>query len=363
MRRAVTLSLALLLALIATPGVHALTLKELTTIRGTGETTLWGWGLVMGLSSTGDSGQYRPMARQLARLLEQGGNVIPDIEELAQANNVAVVMVTCRVPREGARRGETFDVFVQAANNASSLEGGRLFITPLLGPLPGQGAYAFAEGSIVFEGDVRTTGRVRGGASIINDIRMRTLDEGGRLVLHVNPEYAGWSNTKLLANAINEDRQGLTGDGEDVAFAADEKTVIVTLPRAQLSNPANFIGSILDIRLDPSLLSTPARVVVNERTGSIVLSGDVRISPAVISHEDLVVTTVTPAPEPTPEQPLVTEGRSTLVSTEGDDERAMARAADLLDALERLDVPVTDQIAILAQLHRGGMLHAEFVTE
>ncbi|GAB4544221.1 MAG: flagellar basal body P-ring protein FlgI [Phycisphaerales bacterium] len=354
------LALAFLLSL--TISAHALTVKELTTIRGTGQTTLWGWGLVMGLPGTGDSGDYLPMARQIARLLEEGGNVIPDIEELAGAQNIAVVMVTCTIPREGGRKGETYDVFVQAANNASSLEGGRLFITPLLGPLPGQGAYAFAEGAIAFEGDVRTTGRVRAGARLIGDIRMQTIDAGGRLTLHLNPEYAGWPNAKLLANTINQDRQGLLGDGEEVAYALDEKTVVVTLPEAELASPANFLGTILDIRLDPSLLSTPARVVVNERTGSIVLSGDVRISPAVISHEQLTVTTVTPAPEPTPDTPAITQSTSTAMSTE-DDDRGLARASNLLDALERLDVPVADQIAILAQLHRGGLLHAEFVVE
>lgn len=362
MRTRLFISLLALLTLAC--AARALTIKELTTIRGTGETTLWGWGLVMGLQGTGDSGDYQPMARQIARLLEEGGNVIPDIEELADAQNIAVVMVTCTIPREGARKGEMFDVYVQAANNASSLEGGRLFITPMLGPLPGQGAYAFAEGAITFEEEgVRTTGRVRSGARLIGDIRMQTLDRGGRLTLHLNPEYSGWSNAKLLANTINQDRQGLLGDGDEVAFALDEKTVVVTLPDAELANPANFLGTILDIRLDPTLLSTPARVVVNERTGSIVLSGDVRISPAVISHEDLVITTVTPEPEPDPDQPLVTEGSSTIVTTEELDERNLARASSLLDALKRLDVPVSDQIAILAQLHRGGLLHAEFVVE
>ena len=231
-----------------------------------------------------------------------------------------------------------------------------------LGPLPGQGAYAFAEGAITFEGDVRTTGRVRGGARLIGDIRMQTIDQSGRLVLHINPEYAGWSNAKLLANTINQDRQGLLGEGQEVAFAADEKTVVVDLPSAELFNPANFLGTILDIRLDPALLSPPARGVVNERTGSIVLSGDVRISPAVISHEQLTVTTVTPPVEPDYDNPEVTQSTSTMVTTE-DAERELARASSLLEALERLDVPVNDQIAILAQLQRGGLLHAEFVVE
>ncbi len=363
MRHKLLLILPLLALLTITSSVRALTIKELTTIRGTGETTLWGWGLVMGLPGTGDSGDYLPMARQIARLLEEGGNVIPDIEELSSAQNIAVVMVTCNVPREGGRKGEKFDVYVQAANNASSLEGGRLFITPMLGPLPGQGSYAFAEGSIAFESTIRTTGRIRGGARLIGDIRMQTLDQGGRLTLHLNPEYSGWSNAKLLANTINQDRQGLLGEGDEVAYALDEKTVVVTLPDAELSNPANFLGTILDIRLDPSLLSTPARVVVNERTGSIVLSGDVRISPAVISHEQLVVTTVTPEPDPDDDRPVfIEEGTATTVTTE-DDDRSMARASSLLDALKRLDVPVADQIAILAQLHRGGLLHAEFVVE
>ncbi len=363
MRRVWLSVLAGLVVMLAAPIASALTVKDLITLRGTGETNLWGFGLVMGLEGTGDSGDYLPMARQMARVLERGGNVIPDLAELLEAQNVAVVMVTATLPREGARVGETYDVFVQAVNNASSLRGGRLFITPLLGPLPGQGVYGFAEGPITFEEDaIDTTGRVRGGLRMARDITMQTVDQNFRLVLQVRPEYAGWNTTKLLANTINQDRQGLLGSGAEVAQALDEKIVVVTIPEPERRDPANFIGSILDIRMDPSLLSLPARVIVNERVGSIVLQGDVQISPAVVSHGDLVVTTVTPPVEPTPEAPRVEVGTAALIATEVDGRR-MARAGDLLQAMDTLDVPIEDQIAIVTQLHRIGALHAELIVE
>ena len=354
--------LALACSLALAPGARAMAVQDLATLRGTGETTLWGLGFVVGLQGTGDTGDFLPMARQLAQLLERGGNVVPDVRELADAQNIAMVMVTCTVPREGARQGEKLDVEVQAWHNADSLAGGRLFITPMQGPLPGQGVYAFADGPLNLDAGTETAARVRGGARISRDIRMSVIDGAGDLHLQVNPAYAGWTTTKLIANTINQDRQGFRAATSEIASAVDSKTVRVRIPEAELANPANFIGAVLSIRLDPSLLDLPARVVVNERTGSIVVTGDVRISPSVISHRDLVVTTVTPPVEPTAENREVSRTDVTAVGEAGTS-RQTARLEDLLEAMKALDVPVEDRIQILAQMHRAGRLHAEFIVE
>lgn len=347
---------------IAVPSARALGIKEMARLAGEGETTLWGLGFVVGLAGTGDSGETLPLARQLAQLLENGGSPIPDLIELSQTKNIAMVMVTCTVPKEGARLGDTIDVFVQAYHNASSMKGGRLFITPLQGPLPGQGVFAFAEGPLIFEDDSLTAGRVRGGARVSREITMRVISGSGEIALVVNPAYAGWSTTQLIASAINSDREGLEEQGEAIARAMDERTVRVRIPEPELADPANFIASVLEIKLDPSLLSLPARVIVNERKGTIVVTGDVQISPAVITHKALVITTITPLRVATPENPLVEQSRWTGVDTVGG-ERSQTQVKELLDALKRLDVPVEDQIAILAELHRIGRLHAQFIIE
>lgn len=350
------------LALCLAGNAHALSVQDLARLHGQGESDLWGLGFVTGLGGTGDPASTTPAARQLARLLQNGGNPIPDIDELAKGKNIAMVMVTCKAPKEGARRGDKLDVIVSSWHNAKSLQGGQLFLTPLQGPLPGQGVYASATGPLVFEGDSLTSARVRGGATITHDIMMPVIDRDGSITLVIEPAYAGWGTAQLIASAINSERQGLEETAIELARAIDERTVRVLIPEAELPDPANFIANVMAIRLDPSLLSMPAKVIVNERNGTIVVTGDVQISPVVITHRDLVITTINPPIEPTPDAPAITRTRWTTLATEGND-RDQTRVQDLLEALKQLDVPVSDQIAILAKLHKIGRLHGEYVVE
>lgn len=334
----------------------------MSRLEGQGETTLWGLGFVVGLTGTGDPSEVMPLARQLAKVLEHGGNPVPELEDLAKGKNIAMVMVTMTVPKEGARRGDKIDVAVQAWHRAQSLDGGQLFITPLQGPLPGQGVFAFADGPMTFDGESRTSGRVRGGGRISRDITMTTVGRDGSITLIIEPAYAGWATSQLVASVINSERQGLDESAGEIAFALDERSVRVDIPDEERGDPAYFISSIQEIRLDPSLLSLPARVIVNEKRGTIVVTGNVQISPSVISHKDLIVTTVLPAREPTAASPRIDRSRWAPVDTVKN-EREATRVQDLLEALKQLDVPVGDQIAILQKLHKIGRLHCEFVVE
>ncbi len=331
-------------------------------LEGQGETTLWGLGFVVGLAGTGDPSEVMPLARQLAKLLERGGNPTPQLEDLAKGKNIAMVMVSMTVPKEGGRRGDKIDVTVQAWHQAQSLEGGQLFITPMQGPLPGQGVYAFAEGPLAFDGPSMASGKVRGGGRVSRDILMTTIARDGTITLVIEAAYAGWTTSQLVASVINSERQGLDDAAEEIAFALDERSVRVRIPEAELPDPAYFIASIQEIKLDPTLLSLPARVIVNEKRGTIVVTGDVQISPAVISHKDLVVTTIMPAREPTVASPKITRSRWVPVDTTKN-VRETGRLQDLLEALKQLDVPVVDQIAILQKLHRIGRMHCEFIVE
>ena len=352
----------LVCALAGAREARALTVQELATLDGTAPDRLWGLGLVIGLQGTGDSSQTLPMLRQLARLLENGTNVVPSVEELVKTRNVAMVMVTCSLPRDGARRGEVYNLHVQALHDAKSIVGGELFITPLQGPLPGSGVYAFGAGRVEPDGSLNTVGLVRQGATMSYDIRKRVVDGSGMIRLHVRPSFAGWTTTRMIATAINQDRQGFDETAPEVARAVDGKTIEVQIPGPERRDPAGFISSVLSIRLDPSLLNLPARVIVNRRTGSIVVDGRVGISPVVISHANLVVTTVNPPQAPTPEFPEVRRTSATAVGNPAT-ERSTARLEDLLDAMRALDVPIEDQIAILAQMHAIGNLHAELIVE
>ena len=362
-RSSFILSWTLLVALLMHgPSAWALSVQELARLEGQGETTLWGLGFVTGLQGTGDPSEALPLSRSLAQVLSAGGNPVPRLEELFKGKNIAMVMVTARVPKEGMRAGDKLDVSVSAWHKAQSLQGGQLFLTPLQGPLPGQGVFAFADGPVTLESATLTSGRVRSAAKAARDIRMNVIDPRGTVSLIVEPAYAGWTTTQLIASVVNAERQGFDESGSVIATVLDERTVRVSIPEEELPDPANFIASLLETRLDPSLLALPARVVVNEAKGSIVVTGNAEISPAVISHKDLVVTTLIPPREPTPEQPQLSRSRWAKMASIDGGPRA-GKVDDLLGALRSMDVPVSDQIAILSKLHKIGRLHAEFIVE
>lgn len=342
----------------------AVSIQDLVRLEGYGASELWGIGLVTGLPGTGDGGEILPLARPLARLMERGANPIPDLAELADANAVALVMVTVSLPEEGVKKGDRLDAEVQALYGATSLEGGRLFITMLTGPLPGQGVYATASGPIAIDGAVATSGTVRQGARLLESIDKPVVSPSGTITLNILPRYAGWPTSDMIASSINKDAQGFFVEEfeiEPIAVALDERTVVVEIPEPDLGRPSEFISSMLTISFDESLLELPARVVINEEAGSIVLTGNVTISPSVVSHRDLVVTTITPEAPPTPLQPEIEQDTSEVISTADGDDPGLARAEDLLSALRALDVPVADQVVILKQLHRGGRLHGELI--
>lgn len=368
MSRKTTL-LALVCAFVALASAQTaqatLTLRNLTYLKGQGESTIWSFGLVTGLNGTGDT-ELPTIGRQVARLLEEAGAPIPDFNELAGMQNVALVMVQCTIPREGAQKGDQFDVTVQTWHNATSLEGGTLFITPLRGPRTGAGGeryvYAYAQGEIVIENiDLPTAGRIYNGADITHDITMRTISADGRITLVVRPEYAGWTTTRMIADMINDEFLTIDDSRVEIARAINEREVRIDVPEPELVNPSGFLATVEEIAFDSSLLSLPAKVVVNSSSGAIAITGNVEISPAVISHGDLVITTVSPPREPTLDRPMVEQSSAAAIDTVS--EEPNARLEDLVQAMRQLKVTPADQIAILKQLHRLGHLHAEFVVE
>lgn len=356
-------SLCALLALIATPAIaHAAMVKQLTNIEGQGESIVQGLGLVMGLPGTGDSGKDLYLARPLAEVLRNNGNPVPSYDELASTQSVALVMVTCVIPASGARANEKLDITVATVGNASSITGGELYLTPLTGPFPGSPIYAVAQGSIT-TGDpaTPTKGRVRLGARMVQDVRMAPVGNAFNLV--IQSEFAGWSAATQIAAAINDAYfNSPTTIGPPIAIAMDDRTVRVVVPDAERAAPAPFIASVMSTPVNTDLLRLPARVVVNTATGIISVTGDVRLGPVAISHRNLRITTTTPPPLPTPENPLVEDGRWAGLGTELRDTQ-QARLDDLLAALEQLDVPVADQVEILHTLRKSGQLQAEIVID
>ncbi len=364
MRRLTAILALLSLGLIAPPGLaQSLHISEMARIKGQGISVLQGLGLVVGLNGTGDSGKELAVARPIAEVLRRNGNPIPDLSELAKSRSVALVMVTCQVPREGARKDDELDVRVSVIHSASSLDGGVLYISPLTAPIPGSGVWAYAQGQVIVESQENpTTGFLPGGAYIAKDI-VTTPDVKTSFELVLDPPYAGFRAAAEVAGAINDEYLLTTRTiGEKIAKVIDERTILVTVPESERRAPAGFVGDVMGTSISSNRLGLPAQVICNTRTGQIMVSGDVRISPAVITHEDLVITTTIPTPEPTAADPLVEKSRWAAIGP-GARETDMARIQDLQSALNQLAVPANDQIQILQMLHKAGKLHARLIID
>ncbi len=342
-------------------------IQDISVLADRGESELRGIGLVVGLNGTGDAGSELALARPLAELHRNSGNPLASIDELSKARSVALVWVTCRIPREGARRNDRFDVTVSAMHSATSLSGGTLIVAPLLPPVPDPTArpFAMASGRVVLENEEHpTAGIIDDGAFITQDILMPEI--GGTFTLHVDPAFRGWPTTRLLANQINgitsslAESEDLSAAPTAIARAVDETAVEVRIPSNELKNKANFIAEVLSLRFSRTLLDLPAEVVVNRRTGVIFVDSNVQIAPGVIGAKNLVVRTITPAPAPGVEPPEVRDSNWVEVGT-GTRPSETARLQDLIEVFRRLDVPIEDQIHILELLDEAGRLTGDVV--
>jgi flagellar P-ring protein precursor FlgI len=373
MRHAATVILILLLAAAARaqdasalqilPRRAELDVREMVDFANATTARLIGIGLVTGLQGTGDSHGLSGTTESLVAALRTQGVPINSPEQLERTRSAALVWVSVEVPNTGGRVGDRFPVTITTALDAESLEGGELQISPLRQHLPGDGVVAFAGGTIILDDPlILTRGRVRGGVELVDDII--THQVGETFELKVKTQYAGFAATELVASTLNEayyntDEPGLP----PIAMAVDDRIVRVTVPEADRGAMAAFMRFILSRRIrDPELLNLPARVIVNRRTGAIVATADVDISPVGVSHEALQFTVTQPAPIATPQAPITTQERwANVASTASPSD--MAKLTDLLAALRALDVPVRDQIDLLAMMHRTGALHAEFIEE
>ncbi len=353
--------LALGLTPVASGQTSDISVQDITRLKGLGSDELWGMGLVFGLPGTGDSAKVVPKARQLAQLLEQAGNPIPGIEEALDTKSVAIVMVTASLPEESVVAGDVFHLSVQTMFDAKDLTGGRLFLTPMRGSLPGDPyVYAFGAGPVSPDGSgVPTVGRVSNGCRVIRDISKPVVSDFGVVTLQVRENYASAATTTLIANLINQDRQGLRADGAPpIAKAVNERSVVVEIPDEELSNPIRFIADLQKITFDASLLTMEPRIVINERAGVIMITGNVVIQESVVASGNLVVTTTLPEIPATLENPLITQSNSTAVGTTQNPKNA-AQAQALLDAMRRLEIPVQDQIEVFRALERAGVINAQ----
>ncbi len=344
---------------------------DVTHLKGQRINRLIGMGLVAGLNGTGDGDEYAPTMRALAEGLKHLAVPIASLDELQDTRNVALVLVEVTLPENGVREGDRVDVQVSAFGAAKSLAGGRLLPTPLVHHDMSVGTvFAFAGGPVkVIDPAAPTRGSVAGGAVMEEDVLLGYIARGRELpytsdwiqpssryiTFVLNDEHATWALAHEIAATIDSELS-LAADVDHVALAVDPKNVLVFVPEEQ--TPASWIRDI-----ETLLLLVPeneARVVINRHTGTIVVSGNVSISPVVVSQKGLTVTILPAGTESAADE--VVAGPQTFVGI--DPSRAGGSTVnDLLAALNRLNVNVEDRIAILTEIHRLGKLHARLLYE
>jgi flagellar P-ring protein precursor FlgI len=349
------LAAVLVAMLVLSPAASAaVKIADIARLHGERRNILVGWGLVFGLKGTGDGGAYLPAMRPLMEMLKKLYNPVT-LPELNNAANVAIVMVMVELPSSGVRNGDNLDVKVMSSGAATSLKGGNLIMAPLFGPNPELGVFGQASGDLDLEDpSTPTRGIIRKGATIDVDLPVKVIDETGHLTLILEDAAAHRVTASTIARIIND----AEGSSEQIAIAVDGKNVVVAIPSNEQTRSNDFIARIL--QLPVRMMPTEARVVVNRKTGTIVITGDVEISPVVISHRGLTITTVLPTPVPTPRNPVINERRAMSIDTIG---TGGPKLRDLVDALDAIKVPADDRISILEQLEKSGYLHAKLVVE
>lgn len=348
--------------------------SDITHLQGQGRNTLIGYGLVTGLDKTGDGGNFLPTMKAVAEMMGRFGVTVESIKDVDAAKNVAVVMVEVIIDENGGREGEVVDVSVTAMA-AKSLAGGRLLSTPLIyHDRTVQGLFGFASGAIVADSVSPASGRIRDGARLERDVLTNVVATGAEIkssgfsspwiqdknhyiTLVLDDAHAGWSMAAAVAQAVDKELT-VSADVERVALALDSKNVLVLVPDHQLGDPASWIR---DVERTPILMEAgEARVTINRKAGTIVVTGDTRLSPVVISQAGLTLTVVNPPPGMPPVRPAVETQEFIALDKE---ELRLPNVRDVLEALNRLKVPFKDRVSILEEIHRAGKLHAKVMYE
>ncbi|HEY8666718.1 MAG TPA: flagellar basal body P-ring protein FlgI [Tepidisphaeraceae bacterium] len=341
-----------ILCSLAAHATEALAVKvaDITRLSGQRSNVLTGLGLVYGLKGTGDGGEFSAAINPLREMLAKFADPVT-VRELANAKNVAVVGLTATIPANGVRNGDHIDIHVTSFGAASTLKGGRLFVTPMQGPIPGAGILALAEGPLVLEDPSDpNVAIVKGGAVMEVDLPAKSI-ENGRFTLVLDEPSASFTMASTIAKIINES-QG--DDAATLAVVEDQKNIVVTIPASEREHPDSFISRVQ--RLPVPLMATEARVMIDERAGMVTLTGDVEISPVVISYKGLTISTITPTPVGTARNPVVSTKDVVALDTTN---QGGAKLQDLTNALDQLRVPADDRIVIVKQLYQTGKLHAK----
>lgn len=370
MHRMKKLALIALAALIGTTTLVAapasaqdVRLKDITRVQGVTNNQLVGYGLVTGLAGTGDSTSVAFTSKTIQNVLQTFG--LSTTSQDVRTRNVAAVVVTASLP-PFAHSGDNIDVTVSSIGDSSSLQGGTLIMTELKaannlvyataqGPMS-VGGFSFGTGTDTVSKNHTAAGRIPQGAIIARDmVTNLQQDQSGFSYVLTSPDY---KTAAHLAIVLNKKFGGGT------AHALDAETIRVNLPSRYVNDTVNFLADASDLRLDADSL---AKVVVNERTGTIVLGGDIKLAPVAIAHGNLsltITTTNTAVPAgPFTNAPTVTQTNTRVEAKENGRKliyiNGAATLAQVVRALNTIGVSPRDLIAIVQALRESGSLQAD----
>jgi len=356
----------LTLALFVSNIAYAERIKDLASIAGVRNNQLVGYGLVVGLDGTGDKTAQTPFTLQSMRsMLAQFGITLPN-NVRPQLKNVAAVTVQATLPAF-SKPGNKIDITVSSIGNAKSLRGGSLIMTQLKGA--DGNVYAIAQGNLIVSGfgaasdgsrvtvNIPSTGRIPNGAIVERGVRT-SFDIGGNIILNLNK--ADFTTADRLANAIN------AKFGADTALAMDGSSIQVIAPRKPSQRVA-FMSIVENIDVKPG--QTSAKVIINSRTGTVVIGSHVTVGPSAVSHGSLTVRikSVIDVSQPN----ALAQGNTvvvpkTEVSIEEENEKMFlfdpgVSLDEIVRAVNEVGASPGDLVAILEALKEAGSLNAELI--
>ena len=342
-------------------------IKDIATVAGVRGNQLIGYGLVVGLDGTGDQTSQTPFTIQaIKNMLARFGILVPDNVN-PQLRNVAAVTVQATLP-PFAKPGQTLDITVSSIGNAQSLRGGSLLMTPLQGA--DREVYALAQGNLVVGGfgvqgddgsrvsvNVPSTGRVPNGATVERMVPT-ALGTTESLILNLNsPDF---TTAARLTESINASL------GAGTAESIDAISVRVRAPAGETDRVA-YLSHIENLEVDPATAS--AKVIVNSRTGTVVIGANVRVTPAAVAHGSLVVriteTALVSQPNALARGNTVVVGQSDIDVDQGDSRMFLFEPGtslnEIVEAVNQVGAAPGDLVAILEALREAGALRAQLI--
>ena len=346
---------------------YAERIKDLTSIAGVRENQLLGYGLVVGLNGTGDSlSQTLFTGESLKALISKYGIALPEGTN-PSSKNIAAVTVHSSLPAF-AKPGQTIDVTVSSLGDSKSLRGGTLLMTPLRG-IDGK-TYAIAQGNLIVGGfgvdspdgskitvNVPSVGRIPNGATVERSVPNPFANSDA---IYLNLNTADFTSAQRMAQQIN------TVVGKGTAAPMDAVTIRVNAPR-DVSQRVNFAAFIQDLEVTPGIIA--ARVIINSRTGTVVIGSQVRVAPAAVSHGSLIVSITAnnsvSQPRPFSDGETTELQNSDIEVTQENNRMFVFNPGVTLDeivrAINQVGAAPGDLVAILEALKQVGALRAELI--